>query len=88
MTATKQQKSPKSESNTQATMPSVAPDVDEILRRQTAIPESKVSFRRLYRFSSPKHRFILGFSAVAAIAAGAVLPCFPVSVRHPSQHSC
>ncbi|KAL2787893.1 P-loop containing nucleoside triphosphate hydrolase protein, partial [Aspergillus keveii] len=78
MTATKQQKSPKSESNTQATMPSVAPDVDEILRRQTAIPESKVSFRHLYRFSSPKHRFILGFSAVAAIAAGAVLPCFPL----------
>ncbi|KAJ0417947.1 P-loop containing nucleoside triphosphate hydrolase protein [Aspergillus carlsbadensis] len=78
MAAKMQQKLSKSESDTQATMPSVGPDVDETLRRQTATPESKVSFRHLYRFSSPRHRLILGFSAVAAIAAGAVLPCFPL----------
>ncbi|KAL4876286.1 P-loop containing nucleoside triphosphate hydrolase protein [Aspergillus karnatakaensis] len=53
-------------------------DIEEILRRQTATPDSKVSFRHLYRFSTLEHRLILTLSTIAAIAAGAVLPCFPL----------
>ncbi|KAL2822424.1 hypothetical protein BJX63DRAFT_376485 [Aspergillus granulosus] len=62
-------------------------DIDESLRRQTATLDSQVSFRKLYRFASPKHRLILGLSTIAAMAAGAVLPWFPISPCPLSKQS-
>ena len=51
----------------------------EILERQTIVAESKVGYFGLYRYAAPKELLIIAFSSVCAVAAGAIIPTFPVS---------
>lgn len=53
----------------------------EILERQTSVPDSKVGYFGLYRYATPKELLVLGLSTVFAVAAGAIIPTFPVSLN-------
>lgn len=52
----------------------------EILKKQLDAPNVKISFFGLYRYASRMDMLILGVSAICAIAAGAALPLFTVSI--------
>jgi ATP-binding cassette subfamily B (MDR/TAP) protein 1 len=52
----------------------------DILKRQLDAPPVKVSFFGLYRYASHMDILIIVVSALCAIAAGAALPLFTVSV--------
>ncbi|KAL1979146.1 hypothetical protein VTN96DRAFT_6680 [Rasamsonia emersonii] len=53
-------------------------DDNEILRQQIQMPEIKVSYRALFRYSSSFDRLILSISIICALAAGAALPLMTV----------
>lgn len=52
----------------------------EILKKQLDAPAVKISFFGLYRYASKMDILILLVSAICAIAAGAALPLFTVSL--------
>lgn len=51
---------------------------EEKLKAQTETPNIDVGFKDLFRYATLKDVLILALSTIAAIAAGAILPCFPV----------
>lgn len=57
-------------------------DDNEILRQQIQMPEIKVSYRALFRYSSSFDRLILSISIICALAAGAALPLMTVREFH------
>lgn len=52
----------------------------EILKKQLDAPVAKISFFGLYRYASRMDVLIMLVSAICAIAAGAALPLFTVSI--------
>lgn len=53
----------------------------ETLRRQTDSPVVAATFKDLFRYATPKDLLLLTIYTIsAAAAAGAILPCFPVSI--------
>lgn len=52
--------------------------LEEKLKAQIETPNIAVGFKDLFRYTTLKDLLILAFCTVAAIAAGAILPCFPL----------
>ncbi|UPK91929.1 hypothetical protein LCI18_002864 [Fusarium solani-melongenae] len=52
--------------------------LEEKLKIQIETPNITVGFKDLFRYATLKDLLILTFCTVAAIAAGAILPCFPL----------
>ncbi|KAM6536089.1 hypothetical protein FALCPG4_005609 [Fusarium falciforme] len=52
--------------------------LEEKLKTQIETPNITVGFKDLFRYATLKDLLILTFCTVAAIAAGAILPCFPL----------
>ena len=56
------------------------PHEKDIVKRQLAIPEVKVTFKTLYRYATTNDLIIIAISALCAIAGGAVMPLMTVSI--------
>ncbi|KAI8722901.1 hypothetical protein NCS52_00435600 [Fusarium sp. LHS14.1] len=52
--------------------------LEKTLKLQIETPNIAVGFKDLFRYATLKDLLILSFCTVAAIAAGAILPCFPL----------
>ncbi|RMJ16111.1 hypothetical protein CDV36_004249 [Fusarium kuroshium] len=52
--------------------------LEEKLKLQTETPNVDIGFKDLFRYATLKDVLILAFCTIAAIAAGAILPCFPL----------
>ena len=55
------------------------PHEKDIVKRQLAIPEVKVTFKTLYRYATTNDLIIIAISSLCAIAGGAVMPLMTVS---------
>ena len=55
------------------------PHERDIVKRQLAIPEVKVTFKTLFRYATTNDLIIIAISSLCAIAGGAVMPLMTVS---------
>ena len=55
------------------------PHEKDIVKRQLAIPEVKVTFKTLFRYATTNDLIIIAISTLCAIAGGAVMPLMTVS---------
>ena len=55
------------------------PHEKDIVKRQLAIPEVKVTFKTLFRYATTNDLIIIAISSLCAIAGGAVMPLMTVS---------
>ena len=56
------------------------PHEKEIVKRQLAIPDVKVTFKTLFRYATTNDLIIIAISSLCAIAGGAVMPLMTVSI--------
>lgn len=57
----------------------------ELLKSQTHMEDSRVGYFGMYRYATPRDLLIIALSTLCAVAAGGLVPTFPVNFLRGGQ---